>query len=604
MTAAKRRTRFMSTALLIVFVLMASGGFALDTGAEPPPPGSGSYETSELPSEALAAPMVEVEAVRELGSQKLDSALARVAAAAEEAEVDEKRLASELGLRISGERIQIHVVFREDRFDTVVAEIEALGGDVTGRHTDGDLVQAWLPPSALTRLAEVEGVNWIKPPAQAVPLGPLPVGDSTTEALDDIDATTWHPAGVNGAGVKVGVIDLGFLGYPGLLGVDLPASVTVKNFVDGESDSQVDGTSVHGTACAEIIHDLAPDAQLFLAKVGTNLDLHEAVTWLKDTHQVDVISTSLGWYNLTPGDGTGEFADLVGQARSVGILWATAAGNDRQAHWGGPFSDPDTDTYHNFNGVQEINFFGPGGDFAYYLPAGVLIRGYLRWDDWTSVDQDFDLHLVRWNNSTSGWDYIDSSLNWQNGGPGQTPAEFVSALTSGSDTFYGFIFEEYSATRAVNFEFFAPKVTELEERLHARSLANLADAPGAITVAALDVTSPYPQEPYSSEGPTNGPGGTESGGFTKPDLSGYANVSTESYGPVGFNGTSAATPHVAVAAALVRSAFPGFSPDDIEAFLTGRAVDMGAPGMDTIFGYGRVFLGTPPEFSYLPLIMK
>jgi hypothetical protein len=167
--------------------------------------------------------------------------------------------------------------------------------------------------------------------------------------------------------------------------------VIVKNFVDGENDTQVNGGGVHGTACAEIIHDVAPGAQIFLAKVSTNIDLAEAVAWLKNTIHVNIISTSLGWYNVTPGDGTGEFADLVSQARAAGILWATAAGNDREAHWGGLYADSDADTMHNFNGTQEVNYFGPGDGSAYLTPAGFAFRVFLRWDDWANHNQDYDL---------------------------------------------------------------------------------------------------------------------------------------------------------------------------------------------------------------------
>jgi hypothetical protein len=114
-----------------------------------------------------------------------------------------------------------------------------------------------------------------------------------------------------------------------------------------------------------------------------------------------------------------------------------------------------------------------------------------------------------------------------------------------------------------------------------------------MTVAALDVVSPYPQETYSSEGPTNGPGGTAGGGFSKPDISGFANVSTESYGAGSFNGTSSATPHVAGAAALLLSAFPSYTPAQLQTYLESHAIDMGAGGEDPVFGNGRLYLGTP-----------
>ncbi len=135
-----------------------------------------------------------------------------------------------------------------------------------------------------------------------------------------------------------------------------------------------------GTSCAEIVHDVAPGATLYLAKISTNLDLQEAVYWLTATHQVDIISTSLGWYNLTPGDGTGQFEDLVQDASAAGILWTTAASNDRENHWGGSFVDTDGDDFHEFNG-REINCFGSGGSSCDNIGPGLAFRVYLRWDD-------------------------------------------------------------------------------------------------------------------------------------------------------------------------------------------------------------------------------
>jgi subtilisin family serine protease len=236
----------------------------------------------------------------------------------------------------------------------------------------------------------------------------------------------------------------------------------------------------------------------------------------------------------------------------------------------------------------------------------------VRWSDWQAVDQDYDLHLVRWNGA--GWETVASSTDVQDGHPGQTPTEWIAAGFVFDFAPYGFRIERKSGDRAVNFEVFTPGLIAFGlrplENLHARSIANLADSPGAMAVAALDVTS-LTQEFYSSEGPTNGPGGAETGGFSKPDISGFANVSTQSYGPGMFNGTSAATPHVAGAAALVLSAHPGYTPDQLQSFLEGRAIEMGNPGMDTQFGHGRLHLGDPPTgggdsnfFIYLPAVSK
>ena len=95
--------------------------------------------------------------------------------------------------------------------------------------------------------------------------------------------------------MKVGIIDSGFEGYTDLLGTDLPVTVTVGNFVDEETIADVNASGgIHGLACAEIVYDVAPDVTLYLAKVRYPADIGEAVTWLQDMHNVDIISMSVG----------------------------------------------------------------------------------------------------------------------------------------------------------------------------------------------------------------------------------------------------------------------------------------------------------------------
>lgn len=56
------------------------------------------------------------------------------------------------------------------------------------------------------------------------------------------------------------------------------------------------------------------------------------------------------------------------------------------------------------------------------------------------------------------------------------------------------------------------------------------------------------------------------------------------------SGTSYASPIAAGVAAMIWSARPGLSPDDVEAILKASCDDIGDPGVDPVFGYGRVSL--------------
>jgi len=596
---------FLKPVLLGMIFLLLIGGPIQSNAQTPVSQTDPPFTTIPLPEDAHGwSPKLSPQDIGITKNQKLDSVLSQLAAAGDS--TSRTSIIETQSLRMSDGRVQVQISTSSEDLGGAMDAVNQAGGLVTKSSKDGTLFQAWLPVDAVESVAEIDSIHYIRRPDQIMPLDELNAGTLTTEGLTAINGNAWHTAGYQGGGIKVGIIDTGFDGYNGLLGVDLPVSVVAKNFVDGETDPQVDGTSKHGTACAEIIYDIAPGASLYIAKVGTLLDMEEAVTWLRDVQNVDIISTSLVLYNVSPGDGTGFLEDLVSDAWDAGIIWVTGAGNDREVHWGGPYFDPENDNSHNYNETADINYFIPEPGYISLFNSGSRIPVYLRWDDWTSLDQDYDLALYRniySGGSFQGWTLVATSTNVQDGTPGQLPTESIYYTTEVDSAAYGFVIFRENSNRAVNFEIFTPKTTMLKFSLYSRSLANLADAASAVTVAALDVTSPYDQEPYSSQGPTNGPGGIEADGFTKPDIAGFANVSTVSYGTTNkFNGTSSATPHVAGAAALVLSAYPAFTPDQLQTFLEDRAVDMGTSGMDNIYGHGRLNLGTPPTDTTGPVV--
>lgn len=518
---------------------------------------------------------------RAFAHPKLDDTLARLAAAPDTRTADMTNLRLEAGL------VQVQLIVRPENEAAAQELISRSSGMATGAFEG--VIQAWLPPERLTDLAAAPEIEFIQTP-NVITLEDEDSVAALSEGVAAANAGTWHSAGWRGQGVRVAIIDGGFQGYTTKLGSDLPATVTVRNFVDGQSDALVDGTTRHGTACAEIVHDMAPLAKLYLLKINTDVDLNEAVDYAI-SQGVDIISTSLTFINVTPGDGTGRFASMAQKARAAGILWTTAAGNYRETHWSGAFNDSDGDGLHEYASGVEVNVFGPGNDTAFLIPAGTVLTPSIRWNDWTTVSQDYRLLLLRHNGSS--FEIVGSSNNPQTGLPGQRPTERITYITGGTAAVYGVAIQRVNGNRSVHLHLLTPN-RELDRRVPAMSLGNLADVSAVFTVAAVDADTPFPREAYSSEGPTNGPGGAASGGFLKPDIAAFANVSTASYGARGFNGTSAATPHIAGAAAIVLNAYPTALAGEVQDYLQTNAINQGLPGPDPQFGFGRLRLGAPP----------
>ncbi|MCU1659388.1 MAG: hypothetical protein JWO57_4044, partial [Pseudonocardiales bacterium] len=126
-----------------------------------------------------------------------------------------------------------------------------------------------------------------------------------------------------------------------------------------------------------------------------------------------------------------------------------------------------------------------------------------------------------------------------------------------------------------------------------------ANLPEALAVGGTDNSDVL--DPYSSRGPSACAGATAPR-LTAPDT----NIrTTDLYGGYASEtGTSVAAPHVAGALALLLNAFPALPVEQQEAALQSVAVDLGPPGVDGDFGYGRLdvdasyqWLATAPDYS-------
>jgi len=148
------------------------------------------------------------------------------------------------------------------------------------------------------------------------------------------------------------------------------------------------------------------------------------------------------------------------------------------------------------------------------------------------------------------------------------------------------------APRPLRLDLYVSEVRELEHRVAAGSLIEPASSPNAMAVGAMCWQSNV-IEPFSSQGPTID-------NRLKPDITGFDSVSSATDGNFsrcggsGFVGTSAATPHVAGAAALVKQANPTFGPAQLQAAMEAGAADVGIAGKDNEWGAGKLTLGGAP----------
>jgi hypothetical protein len=471
--------------------------------------------------------------------------------------------------------------------------IARLGGSVEGA-VPGELVQARVPIDKLVDLEADPGVDFVRPPLVAnEPAGEQSVAPAAAETrpapaslivgaeVTKTNAAAWHAAGYTGSGVKIGIVDYFGSSYwnAGVAAGELPAPAGTFCRVSGSVCDLWTAGQKHGEGVAEVIHEMAPGAQLYLATARTASDLQAAVDYFA-AQGVKVISRSLTAEYDGPGNGTGPIATVIDNAVAAGMTWFNSAGNTAGGgsvygqYWRGPWADA------NGNGWLD---FAPGDEGLGMLCG--FVNG-LRWSDWGASRTDYDL-----------WVYDDAALtvlkakSEDNQATGALPLEHVALTCGVSDVDYVLV-RLHAAGGGTGGDTLELMVNQaaLEHWQNPYSASGPAAdtaSPGAATVGAIDPATGTTIAPYSSQGPTND-------SRTKPDLSAAACVGTFTYGPDCFAGTSASTPVVAAAAALVLQAGLAGTPAQLKAYLLTQAtVDRGAAGSDNVYGAGELVLPAP-----------
>jgi hypothetical protein len=412
-----------------------------------------------------------------------------------------------------------------------------------------------------------------------------------------------------------------------------PGIAACVRVLPGQQGPTITGTA-EGTAMLEVLHDLAPGAQLYFATAVNGLA--SFAQNIRDLRAAgcDIIVDDIGYFVESPfQDGQalgvvsftngGVLAEAVKEVAASGALYFSSAANSGNFNdgtsgtWEGDFADGGAATspiaqggrIHSF-GAQTYNVLSASGGNANNLFWADPLGG---------SSNDYDLFLL----NAAGTTVLAASINVQNGT--QDPYEQVSAGAPGDRL----VIVRYSgAKRFLHLGTLRGRLAiSTPGETHGHSATSHPNSFGvAATAARAPGPTPSPFNPanvvetFSSDGPRRiffNSGGTAltAGNFlatggqvlNKPDLAAADRVSvTGNGGFVGgsvFTGTSAAVPHAAAIAALIKSMNPTFTPSQIRSALLATAIDIEAPGLDRDSGVGIVMaLGTVQTGSAPPTI--
>ena len=521
---------------------------------------------------------------------------------------------------------------RTDSDGTVEVTVTGRGANAAARAVGAKVVASYggatviaVRPARLAALAGQPAIGEVTRTVRAVP-------QVSSEGVHASAADAWQAplsgGGTmedTGAGVNVGIVDGGFK--------NLAAEITAGNFgpTDGSLVHYVSGSAAdkcdsdtltdHGTAVAEIVHQMAPQAQLYLYCVDNNIGFSQVAADIAATigtaNPIKVVNSSLAFTGESRGDGAGganttELA--VKTARQAGVLWIQSVGNSAQDHWSGTLIDA------NRNGYLDMP--DPNLDPAYRttnevdataldpLASGDIV---LTWDQWPSSKLPLTLLVQEYgkDNQTPVGPPLEVTQ-----APGQPMLDITITNSSTTDVHYYDVSVMMSGSiPALRYDLY------YVGDVYPSYLANADPARGAAGSVSEPATSPYvlavgaadwrdnSLEPFSAHGPTID-------GRIKPDLVGYDGVSSNITdvqasrfdangdpiaGSTGFYGTSAGAPHVAGAAALVAAANPAMDAGELEAFLESpnNGTDAQNPALNGV-GHGLLNLGAADASKVQP----
>lgn len=511
-----------------------------------------------------------------------DSALAEIAELA--ANTDTIRDTTRVPIEVHGPNLE-----------AVREAIVEVGGESTGE-VPGFFVEARVPITGFETLNAHPAVSRIN---QVTKVAPEPTSSSlannpalTNIIEGDFDLDIWHEQNHVGEGQRIGILDIfGTAELQRAIADNrIPAPTGTFCRRNGRScQLTVFNGGGHGVAVAEIAHQAAPEAELFLASVATIADLAAAVEWFA-SQGVTVINRSETSEFDGPGDGTGPTASIVDRAIELDMVWVAAAGNAGGGttrggqNWLGEFNDPDGNGFHNFeNGAERMAF-----------TCGFLLG--MRWDDWGGavIPTDYDIWIydtpvapvpeARGDDAQATLDHV--------------PLEHITPRCSDANdidylSIRRFADLEPDGSDVIQILGNLTVMAEWDNPRAATGPGNDSANPGAVIVGATERPGSTDHADFSSQGPTfDGRNGV--------DILAPSCLPVPEFFAFCFSGTSATAPVITGVVAVLRGAGLVDSAADIDAVLAQIAADGGIPGPDPQYGHGVLSLPSPASFGLEP----
>ncbi len=475
-----------------------------------------------------------------------------------------------------------------DDLTAVRTAINGVGGEPYGE-VPGFFVEARIPIGQLEALNADPAVTRLN---QVTRINSDDLDDTlannpalTSILTDSVLLDQWHSAGHLGAGQKIGILDVfGTAEFDQAVAdnrIPSPAGSFCQR--NGRScDITVRNGGAHGIAVAEIIHQVAPQAELYFASVVTVADLAAAIEWFGQ-QGVTVVNRSETSELDGPGDGTGPTASLVDRAVALDMVWVSAAGNaagssslDGQ-NWIGQFNDPDGNGFHNFeNGAERMPF-----------TCGFILG--MRWDDWASdtIATDYDI----WIYDSPASRVTEARGDDEQSSANHVPLEHITPQCSSVNDIDYIAIRQFAdvapdGTDEIQILGNQTLMTEWDNASSATGPGNDSANPGAVIVGATERPTSNQLADYSSVGPTFD-------GRPGVDILAPSCLPIPEFFSFCFSGTSASAPVVSGLVGVLRGSGLAPTAAGIEPVIAQITTDGGAPGVDPQYGYGYLTLPSP-----------